>query len=56
MNHNNSESPNSHNSIREKQKAFEAKLEADYREQSNDPEWQKEIELWDCTLTGGLMR
>lgn len=54
MNHKNSESPNPDNYIREKQKAFETKLEADYWEQSNDPEWQKEIELWDCTASDGL--
>ena len=41
--------------IREKQKqAFEQKLEADYREQSNDPEWQAEVELWDCVAGDGL--
>ena len=35
-------------------KAFYKKLEADYREQSNDPEWQAEIELWDCVTSDGL--
>jgi len=41
--------------IREKQReAFEQKLEADYREQSNDPEWQAEVELWDCVAGDGL--
>lgn len=43
------------NLIREKQKeAFEQKLEADYREQSNDPEWQADVELWDCVVGDGL--
>ena len=35
-------------------KAFERKLEADYKEQSNDPEWQAEVELWDCAAGDGL--
>ena len=39
---------------RERKKAFEEKLEADYREQSNDPEWQAEVALWDCTAADGL--
>ncbi len=38
----------------QRRKAFEAKLEADYREQSNDPEWQAEIELWHSTAGDGL--
>ncbi len=38
----------------EKRKAFEAKLEADYREQSSDPNWQAEVELWDSTAADGL--
>ncbi len=41
--------------IRQQQKkAFEAKLEADYLEQSKDPEWQAEVELWDCAARDGL--
>ena len=39
---------------REEKKAFEAKLEADYAEQSNDVEWQKEVKLWDSTAYDGL--
>ena len=39
---------------REQHKAFEKKLEADYREQSNDPDWLKEVALWDCTAGDGL--
>ena len=39
---------------RERKKAFEEKLEADYREQSNDSEWQAEVALWDCTANDGL--
>ena len=35
-------------------KAFEQKLEADYQEQSDDPEWQVEIKLWDCVAGDGL--
>ena len=35
-------------------KAFYKKLEADYREQSNDPEWQAEVEFWDCVTSDGL--
>ena len=38
----------------EEKKAFEAKLEADYAEQSNDAEWQKEVKLWDSTAHDGL--
>lgn len=38
----------------QKKKAFEAKLEADYREQSKDKQWQAEIELWDSTAGDGL--
>lgn len=38
----------------QKKKAFEAKLEADYREQSNDKQWQAEIKLWDSTAGDGL--
>ena len=41
--------------IQEQQKkVFEAKLEADYREQASDPEWQAEVEAWDCTSGDGL--
>lgn len=41
--------------IEEKQKqAFEDKLRADYREQNDDPQWQAEIELWDCVAGDGL--
>jgi hypothetical protein len=39
---------------REQKKVFEKKLEADYREQSKDPEWQAEVKLWDCTTEDGL--
>jgi hypothetical protein len=39
---------------RERKKVFEKKLEADYREQSKDPEWQAEVTLWDCTTEDGL--
>ncbi|MGL5076233.1 MAG: type II toxin-antitoxin system MazE family antitoxin [Waterburya sp.] len=35
-------------------KAFEAKLEEDYRQQSNDEEWQAEVKLWDSTTSDGL--
>ena len=38
----------------ERRKIFNAKLEADYREQSNDPEWQAEVKLWDSTAGDGL--
>ena len=43
------------NLIQEQQrKAFEIKLEADYLEQSNDLQWQAEVEAWDCTAADGL--
>ena len=38
----------------EKRKAMMAELEAHYREQSNDPDWQAEVKLWDCTAGDGL--
>lgn len=38
----------------ESRKEMMAKLEADYREQSEDPEWQEEVELWDCVAGDGL--
>lgn len=31
-----------------------ARLEAEYQEQSSDPEWQEEVKLWDCTASDGL--
>lgn len=38
----------------ESRKEMMAKLEADYQEQSDDPDWQKEVELWDCVADDGL--
>ncbi|GAB4534352.1 MAG: hypothetical protein Tsb0014_20470 [Pleurocapsa sp.] len=38
----------------ESRKEMMAKLEADYREQSEDPEWREEVELWDCVASDGL--
>ena len=38
----------------EEKKQMMARLEAEYEEQSNDPEWQSEIKLWDCTASDGL--
>lgn len=38
----------------ESRKEMMARLEADYKEQSEDPDWQKEVELWDCVVGDGL--
>ena len=38
----------------ESRKEMMARLEADYKEQSEDPEWQEEVELWDCVAGDGL--
>lgn len=38
----------------EQKKAFNVKLETDYLEQSQDIEWQTEVELWDSTASDGL--
>ena len=39
---------------REKKRIFKQELEAAYREQDNDPEFQAEIEVWDVTVGDGL--
>ena len=39
---------------REKKRIFKQELEAAYREQGNDPEFQAEIEVWDATVGDGL--
>ena len=39
---------------REEKKQMMTRLEAEYEEQSSDPEWQQEIKLWDCAAGDGL--
>ena len=39
---------------REKKRIFKQELEAAYREQGNDPEFQAEIEVWDAAVGDGL--
>lgn len=39
---------------REKKRIFKQELEAAYREQGNDPEFQAEIHVWDATVGDGL--
>jgi hypothetical protein len=38
----------------ERKKAIMAQLKVEYLEQSNDPDWQAEVQLWDCTAGDGL--
>lgn len=39
---------------KEARKQMMSRLEEEYREQSQDPEWQEEVKLWDCTAGDGL--
>jgi len=39
---------------REKKRVFKQELEAAYKEQDSDLEFQSEIEIWDATVGDGL--
>jgi predicted transcriptional regulator len=39
---------------KEKRRIFMKELEDAYKEQANDPEFQKEISVWDVTVGDGL--
>ena len=39
---------------REKKRVFKQELEAAYKEQDSDSEFQSEIEIWDATVGDGL--
>jgi hypothetical protein len=39
---------------KEKRRIFMEKLEDAYKEQANDPDFQKEISVWDVTVGDGL--
>ena len=39
---------------KEKKRIFRQELEAAYKEQDRDPEFQVEIEVWDATIVDGL--
>ena len=40
--------------LKEKQRAFMKDLEDAYKEQSNDPEFQEEMSVWDVTVGDGF--